>query len=97
MERCALKHVTTVGIVKPVIESRGNVTILGVLFQDFNHLLVMVINCKRILQLSSLTIIYYLIKIKDYCGIIRLRGGSIIVESVGIFHPRINTLHKLIN
>ena len=32
-----------------------------------------------------------------YCGIIRIRGGSIFVEFVGTTHPRIYILHEIIS
>lgn len=41
MESRAPKRVTTVGIVKHVTKTQANVTVSDVLFQDFNHLLVM--------------------------------------------------------
>ena len=32
-----------------------------------------------------------------YCGIIRIRGGSIFVEFVGTHHPRIYILNEIIS
>ena len=32
-----------------------------------------------------------------YCGIIRIRGGSIFVEFVGTYHPRIYILNEIIS
>ena len=33
----------------------------------------------------------------EYCGIIRIRGGSIFVELVGTPHPRIYILNEIIS